>query len=105
MSNRSGSPYSLPRDADRVPAVGAVKASDGVTVQPLEVDNAGNLLVNVAASAIVPLVNETFDSISRTNPDANGNYQTMTFSYLGSPVVVLTFTYDSSSNVTGIVRS
>lgn len=47
--NRSGSGYSLPRDGNRVPAVGGVLASDGVTVKPIELDSSGNLNVNVQA--------------------------------------------------------
>lgn len=47
--NRSGTMYSIPRDSNRVPAVGAVLSSDGVTVKPIELDGSGNLLVNVAA--------------------------------------------------------
>lgn len=48
---RSGSNYSLPRDSNRVPAVGGVLASDGKTINPLEIDGSGNLLVNVAAGS------------------------------------------------------
>ena len=51
--NRSGNPYSLPRDGNRVPAVGGVLQSDGKTVQPLEIDGSGNLLVNIAAGTVV----------------------------------------------------
>lgn len=46
---RSGSNYSLPRDSNRIPTLGAVSSADGVTVKPLEVDSSNNLMVNVAA--------------------------------------------------------
>lgn len=46
--SRSPLSYSLPKDSDRIPASGAVLASDGISVRPLELDGSGNLLVNVA---------------------------------------------------------
>ena len=52
-----------------------------------------------------PLIDVSYDAIARSNPDSNGNYQTMVFSNGGTTVRTLTFTYDASSNVTGIARS
>jgi len=47
MSNRSGSPYSFPRDANRVPILGGVDSVDGVTPKPFEIDSStGALLVS-----------------------------------------------------------
>lgn len=56
---RSGSNYSIPRDANRVPAVGGVLAADGKTVNPLELDSSGNLLVNVAVGGSTPTLPTT----------------------------------------------
>lgn len=50
-------------------------------------------------------LNTTYDSVYFTNPDANGNYQTITFKYSGSIVRTLTLTFDASNNVTSIVKS
>ncbi len=63
MSNRSGSAYSLPRDANRVPAAGGVLASDGKTINPLLLDSSGNLLVNNVGGSALTLTGST-----STNP-------------------------------------
>lgn len=44
MSNRSGSPYSVPRDANHVPLLVAASTADGVTPVVLEADPTTHLL-------------------------------------------------------------
>ena len=44
MSNRSGSPYSTPRDANRVPFLVAASTADGITPVVLEADPTTHLL-------------------------------------------------------------
>lgn len=44
MSNRSGSPYSTPRDANRVPLLVAASTADGITPVVLEADPTTHLL-------------------------------------------------------------
>ena len=51
------------------------------------------------------LFNKPYDEIAFSNPDANGNYQTMTSKLSGSTANVFTVTYDASSNLTDIVRT
>jgi hypothetical protein len=52
-----------------------------------------------------PSLFRELDDIVRSNPDTNGNYQTMRFKKSGSTIYTLTFTFDSSSNVTEISRT
>jgi hypothetical protein len=44
MSNRSGSPYSVPRDANHVPFLVAASTADGITPVVLEADPSTHLL-------------------------------------------------------------
>lgn len=58
----------------------------------------------------VPLgfLDKAYDYIGFSNPDANGNYQTIVFNNGGSggsTQRTLTLTFDGSSNVTSIARS
>lgn len=54
MSNRSGTHYSAPTDADRRPVALGVSAADGITPLPLEVDPAtGGLIVAATFSGTV----------------------------------------------------
>ena len=46
-----------------------------------------------------------YDSQYFTNPDAGGNYQTITSKLNGVTQETLTLTYDGNNNVTSIVRS
>lgn len=48
---------------------------------------------------------ERFDDIEFTDPDGNGNYQTITYSLASTPVQVLTLAFDGNSNVTSIVKT
>lgn len=59
----------------------------------------------VWSRALTPFINTTYDTVNLTNPDGNGNYQTITFKYSGSTVRTLTLTFDVNSNVTSIARS
>jgi hypothetical protein len=52
-----------------------------------------------------PLIDRAFDGIAFSNADANGNYQTITFSDNGSAVRALTLAFDGSSKVTNITRT
>lgn len=56
----------------------------------------------------LPLIDFAYDYVSFTNPDANDNYQILTFYTGGSGgtiVRTLTLTYDASSNITSIART
>ncbi len=104
---RSGSTYSLPRDANRVPVIGGVSSADGDTATPVEVNpTTGRTLVDsFVTSGLLPI---SYNYIGFTNADGNGNYQTITFKTGGSggtTVATLTLTYDASSNVTSIAKS
>jgi hypothetical protein len=48
------------------------------------------------------------DAFQCTNPDVNGNYQTVTYyrnNLSGEVITTLTITYDGSSNVTSVTKS
>lgn len=56
----------------------------------------------------LPLVDVPYDSTVFSNPDANGNYQTINFKVGGSggvTVRTLNLVFDSSNNVTSIERT
>lgn len=56
----------------------------------------------------LPLVDQPWDYIAMSDPDTNGNYQTLTFKAggsSGSTVRTLAFTFDTANNVTSIGRS
>lgn len=73
------------------------KTPTGAATQAL-VNSAGNL---VSDNTIF----ETFDDIKFTNPDLDGNYQTVTFKLGGVTKHVLTMAFDINENVTSIVRT
>lgn len=55
-----------------------------------------------------PLIDVAWDHLDLSNPDVNGNYQTLTFKNGGIPgpvVRVLTFTFDGSGNITSLAKS
>ena len=52
-----------------------------------------------------PFIDMAYDSTTFTNPDVNGNYQTITFKLSGTTVRTLTLAFDASNNVTSIARS
>ena len=58
MSNRSGTHYSAPTDADRRPTLLGVSSADGITPKPVEVDpiSGGVLIDIVATGASLPAV-------------------------------------------------
>lgn len=61
-----------------------------------------------AKQAPIPLLDKPYDYSSLSNPDANNNYQTITYMAGGSGgtiVRTLALTYDGNSNVTSITRS
>lgn len=51
-----------------------------------------------------PFIDASYDSVAFSNPDGNGNYQTIVFSANSVTVRTLTLTFDSNSNVMSIVR-
>lgn len=56
----------------------------------------------------IPLIDGPWDYLSETNPDTNGNYQTITFLNGGSggtTVRTLSLTYDANGNVTTLART
>lgn len=53
----------------------------------------------------LPLIDVPYDATTFSNPDANGNYQTIIFSSQGNTVRTLTLAFDGSSNVTSIART
>jgi len=56
----------------------------------------------------LPFVDKAYDYIGLSNPDANGNYQTIVFNNGGSggsTQRTLTLTFDGDSNITSIARS
>ena len=46
-----------------------------------------------------------YDELAFTNPDTNGNYQTITSKLSGSTQNIIAVTYDASSNITDIHRT
>lgn len=46
-----------------------------------------------------------YDSFYFTNPDGNGNYQTVTSKLSGTIQQTLTLAFDSSNNITSIARN
>jgi hypothetical protein len=55
-----------------------------------------------------PFLDVSYDYVGFSNPDANGNYQTIAFNTGGSGGALqrtLTLAYDGSSNVTSITRT
>lgn len=56
----------------------------------------------------VPLIDGPWDYLSASNPDSNGNYQTIAFlngGSGGSLVRSLALTYDNSGNITSLART
>lgn len=67
MSNRSGSPYSLPREANRVPLLGAASTADGITPVVLEADpttHALKISTSPSTTATATLTNVTSSASS-----------------------------------------
>jgi hypothetical protein len=105
MSNRSGSPYSAPTDANRHPLLTAASTTDGITPVVLEADPSTHLL-QIGTGSI--LANTTYDYVGMSNADGNGNYQTVVYKSggaSGTTKATLAITYDGSSNITSITRS
>jgi hypothetical protein len=59
----------------------------------------------VATQAPVPILSKAYDEIDWSNPDGNGNYQTITTKSGGVAKQSLSLTFDGSNNVTSIVRN
>ena len=70
MSNRSGSPYSTPRDANRVPVLIAASTADGVTPVVLEANpTTHQLQVSGATSYSLRMDTQaTYTYIGEANP-------------------------------------
>lgn len=71
----------------------------------------GGNLATIAAntgSLVTPLIDKAYDYVGMSNPDGNGNYQTIVFKSGGSggtTMRTLTLSYDANSNVTSITRT
>ena len=82
---------------------GLSSSLDGTSV-PVAVDpNTGAVLIE---SGIAPtgLFTKPYDEVAFSDPDANGNYQTITTLLASNPANDLTLTYDANNNVTDIKR-
>lgn len=83
----------------------------GTTGDNIEAKRAANYGFNTSSQwgrIPLPLIDVAFDYLVRSNPDANGYYQTYTFKSGGSSgttVRTLSFTYDASGNFLTIARS
>lgn len=62
---RSGSPYSTPRDANRVPLLVGASTTDGITPVVLEVDPISHALVTLNGGILI----KSYDYIGVTYPD------------------------------------
>lgn len=94
-----------------------INALESVTLKPLvltgkSLTNSQPLhtaVVDGAGSQITAFRNPTifidYDDFKQTNPDANGNYQTITLKSSGLPAYTLTLVYDPGGTVTSIVRT
>jgi len=98
MSNRSGSPYSAPRDANRVPFLLAASTTDGITPVVLEADPTTHLL-QVSSSSSVALKPTTYDTMTYTSNTTSDVYvytlagvtkATQTVNYTDSTKAVIT---------------
>lgn len=52
-----------------------------------------------------PFIMSAYDDVEFTNPDANGNYQTISFIRSGVTNQTLALLFDGNSNVTSIIRA
>jgi hypothetical protein len=67
------------------------------------------LPIQINAQAIFTACNLPFnaDAVQLTNPDVNGNYQTVRYfknNLSGLLITTLTITYDASNNVTSVTK-
>ena len=91
---------------------GSITANAGTNLNTsaLALESGGNL-ATVAANTgnlIMPFIDKAYDYVGMSNPDSNGNYQTIVFKVGGSggtTAVTLTLTFDGNSNVTSITRT
>jgi len=89
---------SLPRDANRVPVVGGVLSSDGVTPTPMEVDPDGN--VRVIDSSTPTAGNNPSDTITEATV---GTVTTTTIErVIGATTYTKTVVEDSSTGITTV---
>jgi hypothetical protein len=109
MSNRSGSPYSVPRDANHVPFLVAASTADGITPVVLEADPSTHLLQvssgggggSATVVGIGPLgFNSTaYDSLTYTATSGTvDTYQYYAGGTGGTVVATVTITYTDSTH-------
>lgn len=102
MSNRSGTPYSSPTDANRNRVTLAVSSVDGETPEPIEVNpSTGRLLVDaiIGGGASEPgLIPFAFDYVAYTNTSPTiDTYVYKTGGSGGATVATITITYTDST--------
>jgi hypothetical protein len=94
MSNRSGSPYSAPRDANHVPLLVAASTADGVTPVVLE----ANPTTHGLAVTTGTLLSVAYDYLSVAYPDGVTEvYTYKTGGSGGTTVATVTMVYTDST--------
>jgi hypothetical protein len=119
MSNRSGSPYGVPRDSNRVPFLVAASTSDGVTPVVLEADPTTHALVTsgsgggggsatVVGIGPVGFNSSPYDSVAYTATSGTVDTYVYTAGGLaGTTKATVTITYTDSTHGTlvSVVRT
>lgn len=80
----------------------SINGINAKAVVPYELTTSASILPSP-----IPLIDAPYDYIGWTNPDTNGNYQTLTFrngGAAGAVVRTLNLTYDASNNLTSLGR-
>lgn len=101
---RSGSPYSVPRDANRVPLLGAASSTDGTTPVVVEADPVTHALVTVNGGILV----RSYDYIGVTYPDGMTEvYVYKTGGSGGTTVATVTIVYTDTTkaNISSVTRA
>ena len=118
MSNRSGSPYSAPRDANHIPTLIAASTTDGITPVTLEADPITHALLTsgsgggggsatVVGIGPVGLNSVSYDSVVYANTSATvDTYQYFAGGVIGTlrATVTITYTDTTKSQVSTVVR-
>lgn len=83
-------------------------AKTGDNISAKKVGSYGNGVGNAWGRIPLPLIDQPYDYVGFSNPDANNNYQTIVFNSGGSggtTVRTLTLAFDANNKVTNITRS
>jgi hypothetical protein len=118
MSNRSGSPYGVPRDSNHVPLLAAASSADGITPVVLEADPSTHALLTsggggggsatVVGIGPVGFNSSSYDSVVYTNTSTTvDTYQYYAGGTSGTlrATVTITYTDTTKSQVSTVVRS